>query len=305
MKVLQYNIYFGELPGITLEKRLENVCACILEQDADVVCLQEVLRDTYDFIVVLLKDMYPHVYPDQSEGLITSYETLILSRYPIIRSTKYKYEFTSMGRDMKLILIADDKSRYYICTTHFESEFKDGCMKKKYQYTRCADILYHLHKKTNIPIILCADTNVCSMTEKTFYDAFSYARGWRDSWIETGSTITNEITFDSDNNPILKSRHNDNKYRSRLDRILHISKLHAVNFKLFGTENTRLLSDHYGIMCEFTDIKPENRGDYVPHILSKHKSTSPLPSVSSSTSSSKLLSTLSPTSKSRLDKKLF
>lgn len=289
MKVLQYNIYFGKYSDISIEKRIENICNCILDQEADILCLQEVLCDMYDFVVSLLKDTYPYVYPNPEQGLVTTYETVIFSKYPILKSTKYKYEFTNMGRDMKLILIADENgSKYYICTSHFESEFKDGCMKKKFQYRRCADILQNLYKKTNIPIIFCTDTNVCPISEKTFYDAFSYARAWKDTWIETGACMLNEITFDSETNPILKMRYNNDmkynpnnlnkqnipKYKTRLDRILHISNFYAVDFKLFGTDDTKILSDHYGITCNFTTIKPENRSEYVPphtSTLSKQK----------------------------------
>lgn len=270
MRILQYNIYFGDHPGVTIKERTTNVCRCILEQNADVLCLQEVLRELYGHVVQLLQSEYPYVYPDPEDGILNAYDTVIFSRHPIKRATKHKFEFTSMGRDIKLALITDDTdSKYYICTVHFESEFKDGCMKKIYQYSRCSDILYQLYKKTNIPVILCADTNTCEKSSLAFHNAFSYAHGWRDAWIESGSSKEHEITFDSEKNPILRSRYTDGKqmYRSRLDRVLHLSNLHIDNFKLFGDDPTGILSDHYGVICELTPQKPEGRGDYVsPHI---------------------------------------
>src|SRR5579872_731682 len=181
MKICQYNIYFGNHPEIQLSDRMRNVCQCILKQDADVVCLQEVLQTTFDLIVNMLENKYPYTYPDIEDGLTFSYGTLILSRYPINRATTHCFEYTSMGRDIKLITITDDNDdKYYICTSHFESEFKNNCMTKIFQYTRCAEILYQLYQKTNIPIILCADTNVCQLSESAFYNAFSYAKGWKD-----------------------------------------------------------------------------------------------------------------------------
>ncbi|VBB18438.1 endonuclease/exonuclease/phosphatase family protein [Yasminevirus sp. GU-2018] len=275
MKILQYNIYFGEHRGVSLSDRLQNVCGCIMEQNADVVCVQEVLRDSYSLMTALLKDMYPYAYPDPQDGIEIAYGTAIFSKFPIKRATTHKFEFTSMGRDIKLVMVEDDKnSKYYICNVHFESEFKDKCMKKIYQYSRCSDILYHLHKKTNIPVILCADTNVCNDSSKAFHEAFSFAKGWRDAWIENGSSKATELTFDSETNPILLSRYGDlnegakQKYKSRLDRVLHLSNMHMIDFKLVGADNTKILSDHYGIVCDISQNKPETRGDYIPPYIS-------------------------------------
>lgn len=283
MKICQYNIYFGVDLEINITDRMKNVCECILEQNADVVCLQEVLFTVYDQIVLLLSGKYPYIYPDPINELTSRYDTMILSVYPIMNSTTHKFDAlysegfkgTTMGRDLKLVLITDnDSNKYYICTTHFESEFRDRCTRKIYQYTTCSDILYQIYQKTGIPIILCADTNVCAQSSQPFHEAFNYAKGWRDAWVEDGSSKLHEITFDSNTNPILKERYAsmDNttkqKFSSRLDRILHLSNMHMVDFKMFGTDENILLSDHYGITCTISNKKPEARGDYVPLVIS-------------------------------------
>lgn len=278
MKIIQYNIYFGNHLDVTIDTRLENICGCLIDESADVLCLQEVLQSKYELLVALLFEKYPYVYPDSQTGLALVYETVIFSKHPIKKATKHDFEFTTMGRDIKLIMIQNtDQKKIYICTTHFESEFKDGCMKKIYQYNRCSDILTQIHKRTNIPIFLCADTNICKTSDASFCNSFSLKNGWRDAWIETGADTKIELTFNSDTNPILIERYGGGKsmyksmyksmhksiYKSRLDRIIHISDWHCSNFKLIGTDPMIIMSDHYGVVCTFSENKPEGRGEYI------------------------------------------
>jgi endonuclease/exonuclease/phosphatase family metal-dependent hydrolase len=272
MKIVQYNIYFGDHPKVDIESRLENICKCLLGEDADVVCLQEVLQTTYNLITGLLADTYPYAYPDPRLGLRMSYDTVIFSKHPIKTANSHKYEFTTMGRGIRLVKIQKDQAEIYISTTHFESEFKGECSNKRYQYDKCSDVLYQIHRNTNIPIFLCSDTNVCKTTEASFHNSFTYAKGWRDAWIESGSDKETEITFDSDTNPILIERYckaYKQTYRSRLDRILHLSGLHCTEFRLLGTDPRVIMSDHYGIVCTFSKTKPETRGNYIPPWISE------------------------------------
>ena len=68
IKVLQYNIYFGEnddnINIINNNDRLSNICICILSVDADVVCLQEVLQSKYELIKNYLNEKYPHRFAE-------------------------------------------------------------------------------------------------------------------------------------------------------------------------------------------------------------------------------------------------
>jgi endonuclease/exonuclease/phosphatase family metal-dependent hydrolase len=268
MKIVQYNIYFGDHKGISITDRIKNLSKCLIEERADVVCLQEVLREKFDGLCELLEKNYPYSFPDRTIGLNHTYDTAIFSKHPIKKQIAHRYEFTTMGRNLKIALIEnkEQEKSYYICTTHFESEFKKGCMKKMYQYQRCADILYQLYKKTTIPIIFCADTNICKISEHVFYNSFTHKRGWRDTWVENGSILTTSLTFDSMTNPILMSRYNTGDdtimYRSRLDRIVHISDLHSTDFKLIGTDKDVIISDHYGVTSTISNDKPDGRGDY-------------------------------------------
>lgn len=268
MKIIQYNIYFGDHKGIDVTDRIKNLSKCLIEESADIICLQEVLKEKFADLCELLEKSYPYTFPDRTVGLNHAYDTAIFSKYPIKKQNIHKYEFTTMGRNLKLALIENKEqdTSYYVCTTHFESEFKQGCLKKIYQYQRCADILYQLYKKTKIPIIFCADTNICKISERVFYNSFTHTRGWKDAWIENGSIATNSLTFDSVTNPILMNRYKAGydtfMYRSRLDRILHVSDLHSTDFKLIGTDKNIIISDHYGAMCTFSNAKPYDRGEY-------------------------------------------
>lgn len=266
MKVIQYNIYFGEHLGIDIETRITTICDCLNHQNADVVCLQEVLQNMFVFIATLLEDTYPYVFPNPKDGLDTSYGTVIFSKYPIIKTIKHKYELTSMGRDIKLITIQHpEQDKIMICTTHFESEYNNGCMKKMYQYARCSDILNQLYKQYNVPIIFCSDTNICNKTESKFDSAFSHTvGGWKDAWIETGSDPMSKYTFDSKSNPILIQRYsNPTMLQSRLDRILHLSNFDCTDCTLIGSEGN-IMSDHYGILCTFSNPDHlSNQKDYM------------------------------------------
>lgn len=259
MKLIQYNIYFGD----NLEERISNISKLLIDENADVICLQEVLNTSYPIIVGLLESTYPYIYPDKID---ISYDTVIFSKHPFIKSMKHKFDFTMMGRNLKITHIQIDDMPIYIATTHFESEFKNKCERKIYQYNKCADILDQLYEQ----VFLCSDTNICINTEHIFHDTFSFASGWKDAWVEAGSD-KNKATFDSYTNPILKTKSNA-KYQLRLDRILHKSIMYCTEFKLIGNNPDIVMSDHYGISCVFSKIKPSDRPEYIDFLPKIKKS---------------------------------
>lgn len=347
LKVLQYNIYFGT-QTYDIDIRLKNICNCIINAGADVICLQEILRSKYELLKKYLFFHYPFELSqfnksyhdtsimnfskmmitdeltnidtdaiDSDDTIITHdtiiYDTVIMSKYPIEKATTINYKYTNMNRNIKIVLINKYDMRVYICTTHFESEFGINISNKIYQYRQCAKVLLNLYNSTKIPIILCTDSNICKQSEYEFYSAFSFANGWKDSWIELKMNPSIEITYDPCNNPILKNKYrnkyNVEKFRSRLDRILHISNafngcntyetncekntglidikstssididdfiktnvpssLNTINMALIGNTNDIILSDHYGILCEFSS-KNINKYPYMPIMLSPY-----------------------------------
>lgn len=277
MKIVQYNIYFGEHQGVNINERMKNLVSLLIKENPDVICLQEVLSEFYSDLCDGLEKTHSHCFPAKETGMDQKYGTVIFSKHPIKKSIRHKFEFTTMGRDLKLIMIENkDGETVYVCTSHFESEFNNGCMSKIYQYKRSADILSLLYQKTKTPIILCSDTNVCSESEKSFVDSFPHSDGWKDSWVENGMKFSDKITFDSRTNPILIKRYESGTdipfqskkkkplFKARLDRILHLSDYHSNDFKLIGKDRDTIISDHYGVVCTFSKEKPEGRGDYTP-----------------------------------------
>lgn len=275
MKLLQYNIFFGSTAIIDEQNRMNNVCKLLLESESDIICLQEVLKSQYMYLVENISVKYPYYYPSSDKLFMGSYDTMIFSKFPMKESFKQRFEGTNMGRNMNVISIDYNLQTIYICTTHFESEFGKDCTNKKYQYVKCADLLYQLHKRTNCPIFLCTDTNACDNSESILLDAFNYSKGWRDAWIEFGSDPNTKYTFDSTTNPILLDRYkSDNRiYKSQLDRIMHISDMHVSDFKLIGTNKIHIASDHYGVLTEFTKEKPPHRGTYIPQMIMTNKNS--------------------------------
>jgi endonuclease/exonuclease/phosphatase family metal-dependent hydrolase len=252
LKVVQYNIYFGN-SDIMIDDRLNNICKCLNNISADVICLQEVLKDKYNILIENLKAKYPYICPDPKEWGKLNYDTVIMSKYPIEKSIKHVYEFTEMGRNIKLVLIKNnDGDRFYICTTHFESEF-NIVLKKRYQYQRCADILHQIYQKTMVPIILCADTNICDESETNFNKAFACTKKWQDVWVEMGSLQNIKYTFDSSTNPILIKKYSKKNIScvARIDRILHLSDIKCTDLQLIGCDNI-IMSDHYGLLSTFS-----------------------------------------------------
>lgn len=272
LKVLQYNIYFGEHEGINIDDRLLNICSIISSLDADVICLQEVIRDKFTLMMENLEHMYPYAYPNKLHEIDFSYGTVIFSKHVIKNVDKRDYKFTKMKRDIKLVKIQyNENDNIYISTCHFESEFNNSITNKVYQYNTCSNMLQHLHNVTKIPVIMCADTNICKLSEYYFDIAFSHMKGWKDAWIEMNMPINCEYTFNSETNPILVKRYKkkyelqkyNSIYKTRLDRILHLSDLHCVNMQLIGTDDANFItSDHYGLLCTFSKNKPLEKDEY-------------------------------------------
>jgi endonuclease/exonuclease/phosphatase family metal-dependent hydrolase len=256
MKVIQYNIHFGEIPGIDINERIKNVSKVILEECADVICLQEVLDDQYKCMIDFFKNSYPYFYPEKV--MKNRYGTVIISKYPHIEHMQYYYSNSQMGRDLKIIRIKNDEdTEVYICTTHFESEF-NVIDTKLSQYDECSKILRVLRRNSKIPIILCADTNICKRSEYQFNNIFDSENDWIDSWIENGAFKNNEYTFDTGTNPVSIKKNGDGtrrRFRTRLDRIIHSTDLTCVKLELIGTKKDTLLSDHYGILATFPEKK--------------------------------------------------
>lgn len=255
--ILSYNIWFSD------ENRTERTISLIETikgQNADIICLQEVVKPVFDYLIKNLTE-YPYYYPINYNYI---YSCVIFSKYFITKAKEYEFENSSMGRKLVVGLlnltlqtsdngsIVVEKFPLLIATSHFESLFKNNNPIKIEQYNKSKEILENLSKTygPGCSIIFCADTNLLAFEEKLY---ITQDTKWKDCWSEYGSKKSNKYTYDSILNDNLKNR-DIGIIRSRIDRIIYKdhNKLKLVNFKMIkGNTNWIEPSDHYGVLAEF------------------------------------------------------
>jgi len=265
LSVLQYNIFFGKLETDTdfdILNRITLLCDQIKDLNPDVVCMQEVTPNRYARIVAGL-DTYPYRYPDR---ILQSYDTAILSKYPIIDKGKAEYSASQMRRSIMYVTIYKSNRKICIATSHFESEFGArfaDMSTKLIQYAEAEDMLDRISTDTkSTSIVFCADFNSNNkLCDDTLYKSFKFSsdspidKNWRDAWIESGIDQNSIFTYDSYSNPMLLAMSTDKKYRSRLDRILHKSDLYVSKFQMIKSD--LLISDHYPLIIHFSQDRPD------------------------------------------------
>jgi len=243
--VLNYNIWFD---NHFREERLTSLISLINKLRPDIICLHEVIPTVYNRLKSkLLK--YNFNYPKTIES---SYDSVILSRYPIYDQKTYPF-VSNMNRNLHVVTIEYPVKRNFngnltfdhvpiqIATSHYESEFNEINKIKMDQYETTNNTLNNCKN-----IILCADLNILDHEEK---DCKLINEYWIDSWINKGNK-KNQYTYNSDTNIYLKNK--NFKYMSRLDRILyHGSNIKLNHFNTTVTNKTLEPSDHYGIVSKF------------------------------------------------------
>lgn len=234
MRVATYNIWFSQKKR---RNRTEILCQEILQQspDIDVVCFQEVTQDSLKYLNELLCNKFPHHYPCE----IDNYGSVTFSRYEFIK-TQTQSLISNMGRKLILVTVNINNKNMIIGNCHFESEFNDNNIIKLCQY----DVTKRIFSSCNIPVIMCADTNIQPHEE----DEYLNTHRWNDSWKEAGEPQDENYTYDT----VTNSHLNCKKLRCRIDRINYKGDLKQINFKLLkGVKNEMLPSDHYGVMVDF------------------------------------------------------
>lgn len=224
-RVLSYNVWFKDYKRMERTKELINR---IKKNNPDLVCLQELIPETFEIIKTNLND-YKYVFPKQFTDV---YGCAIFSKYEMLLNEEH--EFTSlMGRKLLTTVINFKDHNVVICNTHFESEFGNKNVTKIGQFKKTKSILNKI--KEYGPVILCADTNIMESDEKEFI----VDKGWRDAWIENGSLIDKQHTYYY------------YKKGSRLDRIIYNGPK-LINFYLIkSTDKSVEASDHFGVMSDF------------------------------------------------------
>lgn len=253
---MSYNIWFSE------EDRMERTISLIeniKENNPDVICMQEVTKPVFDYLIKNFKN-YPYHYPTKPNK---NYDCMIFSKFVISKAKEFVFKNSSMDRKIIATLLninvtSKEKNNLVIenfplvvATCHFESLFKAQNQVKIEQFETAKTILENLLKSygPDCPIIFCADTNIMPKEESYYITNDNY---WKDCWIESGGDKHNKFTYDTILNENLKNR-NIGVIRSRIDRIIYndIDELQLLSFRLIkGNENYIEPSDHFGIMAE-------------------------------------------------------
>lgn len=239
------------------QERTMSLINLIQTLNPDAICLQEVRPNIYAYLINMLTN-YKYHFPKK---VTKSYDSAIFSKYPIRKCLDYSFNNSTMGRSLLITKIdypyheggIVKRVEIVLATTHFESLFKKVHLNKTKieQYSIASNLLNNLYKSYK-NVILCADTNVLQHEEGKFDEYFDKADNWIDSWVNSGSEL-NRYTYDSFTNVYLNNRFPNNKYRSRIDRILFKSdNLVLQEFSMLGKRQGSIeISDHFGILSQF------------------------------------------------------
>lgn len=228
LSVLTFNIWFDEL---NRNERLFSLINVIQKNSPDIICLQEVIYETYEILKNILKE-YTYFYPNKLE---LSYGCVIFSKHIMTQTYDKVYPETQMGRNLIAINIVYNSINITIATSHFESIFGLINTTKTSQYIHAMKLLNKLYD-IGSPVIFCSDTNILPSEERYFFKDIL----WVDAY--------NEVNFDSHqekqwNNYTYDTKHNTNLIKrnikilpSRIDRIVYRggSTLTVIKFKLVG-----------------------------------------------------------------------
>ncbi|MGL5682437.1 MAG: endonuclease/exonuclease/phosphatase family protein [Marinifilaceae bacterium] len=251
LKVLSYNIHNG---GKGVETDL---CAYIVQQNADIVALQEFVEPINGTgqVTKLLKKHYPfYKFSEKSRTRHNAQGLALFSKYPIKNSRSIGYE--SRKNSSVLYTIDMHKREMIVVNNHFEST---GISNADRSYLRNlvegeqelredvslrvintlatssskrasqADTVSSLIKNVNLPIIVCGDFNDTPLS----YTYRVLASDLQDAYINKGAGPG--FTFDT------------NPFMVRIDHILYNNGLKALTCRVPRVD----YSDHYPIVATF------------------------------------------------------
>lgn len=119
MKILSWNIWAH---NHNIEIRTNIICDYILEKDPDIICLQEVLPQSWKIIKDRLEHCYklafPHIYKNNSSARVCG--EMILSKLPIVDSGFHCLS-SYQGRVNSWIKVKVDNTTIVVNTGHLES----------------------------------------------------------------------------------------------------------------------------------------------------------------------------------------
>jgi len=265
VKILSYNIqnFVNENTAstkyITDFENQSRITNFIKEQNADIICLQEVLYDREghkNFHNKLAKELncnhsYHRNYYNNRKAKMDA--IAIFTKYPMIDNGYIEYNKKTIGIYSDLIILEDTVRLYnlHLASIHFrreeydfisditkqqnQREFKDNSLKVISKINSAfikrgfqSDILFEHISNSPYPILICGDFNDTPIS----YAYRKLSNELKDAFTESGQGFG--ITYAGENFPAF-----------RIDYIFHDIKYNAINF----TRHKISLSDHYPISC--------------------------------------------------------
>jgi len=280
-KIITYNCWWSmkitsdpiknEFHHRFLEIRIKNIAEIINESGADIVCLQEVGKLTFDILQKLLNNIYPYYYEnpfncdDDNEGLKgRTIETVCFCKYPV---KKYKLFSVSGNLNYNNSMLMIEYDNLIIFNVYLQAGTRNSPGQKDlwYNYSRCRYNEYltigKYIKENNInkPIIVLGDFNTNlngNFKEWPELKAFKKLK-LQDSWLEK---YDNKKGFTEDTS-INLMRWNI-KFEEKIYRIDGIfyseNKFKTNEIKILGNEPININKD---MQDKFYDIKIPDKQD--------------------------------------------
>lgn len=218
--------------NILLEKRHRQLVILLRHNNADVICLQEVLYGVVDFLIKSLEKNYVVVNDDLGNR---NYGELIFIKKGLKICDKKIIKLPSeQKRALQHVQISKENTIYNIVTFHLES----GYYKHKKRSLQLRTLWLNFADLKNI--ILCGDTNL------TEIETSNQPKHILDAWERTNGDI-GRFTYYA--NRFWKSNN-----KQRYDRIWFSDKLTLTDFGILGSSsfNKCWISDHNGLFARFS-----------------------------------------------------
>ena len=184
-------IFFGGM--LPWKDRIDNVVKFINNQDADIICLQEVFdHEAHEALYQKLKTKYNHFYthigPWDFDGSLSSlgFESglFVASKNPIKNPAFYPFKNDNPHINRGIfsfdVTTLDGKAAGSVFTTHLEP-FESGKALRENELIQIVSLMQAKKNKGSLPVVLCGDLNLPP----------NEAKKWINSYFEDSIDINN------------------------------------------------------------------------------------------------------------------
>ncbi len=224
IKILSWNVYFDDRSG---QVRYPKIIKHIINQKADVICLQEV---THDFLKRLKSNVVLQQYQFIIANRFKHYTNLTLTKLSI-KSKKTLRLTSRMNRVAVYSVLGSSEKELLVVNLHLESMLNDSPIRRE-QLNFVQEVT---RNKKNV--LICGDFNFGDVEKddiklsKIFFDIGKQNKSF---------------TYDIKNNKLAAKTKFKIETSRRLDRFYIRGSIASTNYKVVKT----FLSDHYPILVE-------------------------------------------------------